>query len=195
MGIVTGPASGDGGIVTVVGNPRAGSRTLTAAVALAGALQQTLAARAGAGEPLAPGPVFDLAELAPGLLAPWSLSTAAAQAAAAVRSARLVVLATPTYKGSYSGILKLLLDVIPAGGLDGVVVQPLTVAGGAEHRTLADAALRPVLAELGASVPVPALLLQESDLPAVERVAAEHAARHSAVLSAVIGALAGPPLR
>lgn len=184
-----------GQLVVVAGNPKAGSRTLTAAAALAGAFEQTLSARSDDGRPVTLGPQIDLAALAPGLLAPWSLSPEATAAVATVRSAGLLVLGTPTYKGSYTGILKLLLDVIPAGGLDGVVVVPVTVAGGPEHRTLADTALRPILSELGATVPIPSLLLQESDLPDIERIAAEHAARHTAVLSAVLGALATVNLR
>ena len=63
---------------------------------------------------------------------------------------RLLVLATPTYKASYTGLLKLFLDVFPAGSLSSTVVMPLIVSGGPAHRHLGDLQLRPVLSELGA---------------------------------------------
>ena len=57
------------------------------------------------------------------------------------------------------------VDQLPPRALEGVVAVPVTVAASAEHRLLADLHLRPVLAELGASLPVPSLTLRESELP------------------------------
>src|SRR4051794_11054829 len=146
-------------LVTVVGNPKAGSRTLAAAVALSDAIGELLS------EPRRT--LVDLAEIGSGLLAPWSLSPAAASAVAAVRAADVLVLATPTYKASFTGLLKLLLDTLPAGSLSTTVVIPLTVSAGPAHKYLADWQLRPVLGELGAVLPVPSLLLSETELPDV----------------------------
>src|ERR1700712_3147069 len=165
-------------LVTVVGNPKAGSRTLAAALALSDAI-------AGLG-PEPQRPVGDLAEIGGGLLAPWSLSEEAAAAVAAVRAADLLVLATPTYKASFTGLLKLLLDTLPAGSLSSTVVVPLTVSAGPAHKYLADWQLRPVLGELGAVLPAPSLLLSESELPEVAALAAEYVAQYGSRLLALL---------
>lgn len=173
-------------IVAVAGNPKAGSRTLTAAVGLTAALADRL--RTADVDPQPAGPI-DLAELAEGLLTPWRLSPSAAQAGETARSAGILVLATPTYKASYSGLLKLFLDTFPAGSLAGTVVIPLTVAGGPAHRHLADLQLRPVLGELGAALPAPSLLLEETDLTDVPEIVTAYADRHAAVIGASAAAL------
>lgn len=174
-------------IATVVGNPKAGSRTLTAATALSVVLARRLGA-AGELDPAVDEPI-DLAELADGLLAPWRLSPSAASAVATVKAAGLLVLATPTYKASYTGLLKLFLDVFPAGSLTGTVVVPLTVAGGPAHRHLADLQLRPVLGELGAVLPAPSLLLEEAQLADLATVVEDYADRHTGLLAASAAAL------
>ena len=61
-------------------------------------------------------------------------------------------------------MLKLFLDVFPAGSLARTVVVPLVTSGGEAHRYLADIHLRPVLSELGAVVPAPSLLLTEPEI-------------------------------
>jgi hypothetical protein len=94
-------------LVTLVGNPKSGSRTLSAASTLADGLAERFDG--------ARRTIIDLADIADGLLAPWRLSEAAAQAAADVKVADLLVIATPTYKASFTGLLKLFLDVLPAG--------------------------------------------------------------------------------
>ena len=88
------------------------------------------------------------------------------------------MLATPTYKASYTGLLKLFLDTLPAGSLSGTVVVPLIVSGGPAHRHLADIQLRPVLAELGAVSPAPSLLVEESELPQLDDLVAAYVGRH-----------------
>ena len=180
-------------IVTVVGNPKAGSRTLTAATALTGALADRLPTGDGGFDPVVAQPI-DLAVLADGLLVPWQLSPTAAQASESARSASILVLATPTYTASFTGLLKLFLDTFPAGSLACTVVVPLTVAGGPAHRHLADLQLRPVLGELGAALPAPSLLIEESDLPDLTTVVDAYADRHAAVLEATAAALLSPTL-
>ena len=79
--------------------------------------------------------------------------TSAPQIAAAVRSvlgADAVVVATPIYKASYSGLLKAFLDLLPQGALAGKVVLPLATGGTIAHLLAIDYSLRPVLASLGA---------------------------------------------
>lgn len=170
------------GLVTVAGNPKSGSRTLSSAIALTDGIAALL--------PPAGRTVVDLAEIGPGMLAPWSLSPDAAAAVAAVRAADVLVLATPTYKASFTGLLKLLLDTLPAGSLDHTVVVPLTVSAGPAHRHLADWQLRPVLGELGAILPVPSFLLSESEIPELGDLIDAYLAAHGAQVVAAVSALA-----
>lgn len=128
-------------VAVVVGNPRPGSRTLHAAVHLA----RELTGRE-------PDLVVDLAELGVRLL-DWS-DPEVGRLVADVGDADLVVVASPTYKATYTGLLKLFLDRFAAGtGLSGVAV-PLMLGSGPDHALAPELALRPLLTELGAVVPV-----------------------------------------
>ena len=100
----------------VVGNPKPGSRTLAAAVHVARELD--------GGEP---GLVVDLGTLGPALL-DWQ-DPGVAELVAAVGAADLVVVASPTYKGTYTGVLKLFLDRFATDGLRGVAVPLMLGAG------------------------------------------------------------------
>lgn len=168
-------------IVTVVGNPRPGPRTLGVATALTAAL----AARSAAGDE---GPVLDLA----GFGGQWlgGLEPDGEEALAAAASASVLVVATPTYKASYTGLLKAFLDRLPGGALRGAVAVPVTVAAAPTHRFVADLQLRPVLAELGASLPVPSFVVEERELPDLLPLAERWASDHGPVLAATAGALA-----
>jgi FMN reductase len=146
------PASGT--VAVVVGNPKPSSRTRDAAVHVA---------REVAGRE--PDLVVDLAELGVRLL-DWN-DREVARLVADVGDADLVVVASPTYKATYTGVLKLFLDRFAAGsGLSGVAV-PLMLGAGPAHALAPEVALRPLLSELGAIVPVRALYVLDSqyDLP------------------------------
>ena len=67
-----------------------------------------------------------------------------------VAAARLVVIATPIYKASFSGLLKTFLDLLPQDALRGKTVLALGSGGSAAHLLALDYALKPVLAALGA---------------------------------------------
>ena len=67
-----------------------------------------------------------------------------------VAAARLVVVATPIYKASYSGLLKTFLDLLAQDALRGKTVLALGTGGSAAHLLALDYALKPVLAALGA---------------------------------------------
>jgi FMN reductase len=163
-------------VVTLVGNPRSGSRTREAAVRAAGAL----AARIGHDGPRE---VVDLSALGPLLLAPGA-SSGVEVALEQVAEAQVLVVASPVYKGSYTGLLKAFLDRLPGGALAGTVAVPLLVLGDARHSLAVEVHLRPLLVELGAAVPTPGLALLESHLadldehlgPWADRVAPQTAA-------------------
>ncbi|UDY35122.1 NAD(P)H-dependent oxidoreductase [Dermatobacter hominis] len=136
--------SSDRSVVVVVGNPQAASRTAT----VAGRLGQRLADLVDAGD----AHVIDLAVLGPALLQ-WGDPTVA-EAKAAVRAATVVVVASPTYKAAYTGLLKLFLDQFEHGELRSVpAVVPLMTGGGPTHALAVEVHLRPVLVEIGARVP------------------------------------------
>lgn len=142
-------------VTILVGNPKRLSRTLTTAEALATALASELGS-----EPRATS--IDLAELyLDGIEPPHDGFEHAAEQ---IRSSDVLVVGTPVYKASFTGLLKLFLDQLPPHALEGVVAVPVTIAASAEHRLLADLQLRPVLTELGARLPVPSLTLHESEL-------------------------------
>ena len=168
-------------LVTLVGNPRTASRTRDAA--------EQLAVRLAPHIPGADAAVtIDLATLGPGAVGaaePPSTSVAA-QAFRDVAGARVLLVATPVYKASYTGLLKLFLDQLPPQALAGTVTVPVTVAAAPGHAPLADLHLRPVLAELGASLPVPALVLVEKDLPNVAEAAGAWVARYAPVVRALV---------
>jgi len=72
------------------------------------------------------------------------------RALAAVAAADAIVIATPVYKASFTGILKAFLDLLPQDGLAGKLVLPLATGGSQSHMLALDYALRPVLHALEA---------------------------------------------
>ncbi|MEY9836442.1 NAD(P)H-dependent oxidoreductase [Streptacidiphilus sp. EB103A] len=108
-------------VVVLVGNPKPRSRTYAAAHLVAEKLTGAQADHS-----------IDLADLGAGLFDPEDQRVA--EAIAAVEGASLLVVASPTYKASYTGLLK------------------------------------PVLVELGATVPVKGLFLLDSDYAASEEL-------------------------
>ena len=156
-------------IVVVSGNPRPGSRTLT----LATAVGEAIASQAGAAAPA----VVEVGALGTGLLTPGDPATA--DAVAALTEAEILVVATPTYKGSYTGILKVLLDQLPANALAGKRAVPVVTAGVAPQAAAAEQLLRQLLTELGADVVDPGLPVVEAELPDSTAVAEKFAASHA----------------
>ena len=78
--------------------------------------------------------------------------------------ADLVVVTSPTFKGSYTGLLKVFLDRLPHRALAGTIALPLLVMGAPRHALAVEVHLRPLLVELGATVPTPGLAVLESQL-------------------------------
>lgn len=139
-------------IAVVVGNPKPKSRTRDAAMALAGSI-----------EPSAQIEVVDLAEFGARLLE-WNSAEVEA-AKAMVAGCDVAIFASPTYKGSYTGLLKLFLDQFATGtGLKGVVAIPFMVGGSPGHQMAPEVFLKPVLVEVGAICLAPAVYVTEAEL-------------------------------
>jgi FMN reductase len=155
-------------IVVISGNPRAGSRTSTLAAAVGAAIAQQIS---GSSENTPH--LIEVGELGAGLLTPGDEATKAALAA--ITEANLLVVATPTYKGSYTGVLKVLLDQLPAQALAGKLAVPVVTAGVAPQAAAAEALLRQLLVELGAIAVRPGLPVVEADLAETEAIAQKYA--------------------
>lgn len=77
-------------------------------------------------------------------------SPAIVEANKLIEQADAVIIASPVYKASYTGVLKAYLDLLPQKGLEGKLVAPLFVGGTMAHLLTIDYALKPVLASMGA---------------------------------------------
>jgi len=75
-----------------------------------------------------------------------------ATAEAAVVAADGLVVVTPVFSASYSGLFKMFFDVLDAGALDGKPVLVAATAGSARHSLVLEHALRPLFAYLHAVV-------------------------------------------
>jgi len=136
-------------VVVVVGNPKIGSRTRRAADMVAERLTATPVAAS-----------IELAELGPALLE-WG-SPAVQAAKQVVLDADLLVVASPTFKATYTGLLKLFLDHFAAGELANTPAVVLMLGASPEHALAGEYTLKPVLCEIGCACPAPALFLLES---------------------------------
>ena len=167
-------------ITTVIGNPRMGSRTRLAAEAVAESLQG-LARDAGRTVEMH---VVELAELAGQLFA--YPSEPADAAVALVRSSDLLVVASPTYKATYTGLLKAFFDRFGSNALAGVVAVPVMLGGAPIHMLAVDTHLHPLLLELGASCPTRGLFILESELEQLDEVVGAWRAAHQPVLARLV---------
>jgi FMN reductase len=161
-------------IVTVVGNPRPESRTHT--------LARTLADELAAVLPDSKVSDVDLAVLGAGVLDPSDANVTSA--VKRVLGADILILASPTYKATYSGLLKAFLDRLGTGSLAGTRAIPVLLGGAPNHQLAVDVHFTPLLLELGASVPVRGLFVLEADVPAFGAFAASWAAQHAPALAA-----------
>lgn len=152
----------------VVGHPRPGSPLLTAALSAASALAP--AARQD------PPDVIDLAQFGPELLWPQQVP----QVEAAVRTVRrssLLLFASPVLNGTYSGLLKVFADRLPQLALEGAVAVPMITAADPLRAEAAADDLRALLAELGATLPAPALTILDREMPGIGALAQTWALR------------------
>jgi FMN reductase len=155
-------------IVGVVGNPRPESRTHAICRELTRAI-----ARATGGEV---GEEVDLAVLGSRVL-DWG-DDDAKRATERVLQADVLVVASPTYKATYSGLTKAFLDRIGGGALAGAPAVPVLLGGAPDHRLAVDAHFTPLLLELGAGIPVRGLFVLESDVEDFAAFADEWAQQH-----------------
>jgi FMN reductase len=159
-------------IAVVTGNPKPASRTHGVALAVADVLAAELASPAAPAadraRPAVSAPaeapahlVVDLAEHAPSLF-DWSAAELS-RLTAEVAAADVAIFASPTYKAAYTGMLKAFLDRYGNNGLARVVAVPVMTGGWPGHLLAVEVHLRPVLVELGATVPARGLYVTEPE--------------------------------
>ena len=156
-------------IAVVTGNPKPASRTHGVALAVADALAAALT------DPVvSPDVVVDLAEHSSSLF-DWS-APELSRLTAEVAAADVAIFASPTYKAAYTGMLKAFLDRYGSNGLAGTIAVPVMTGGWAGHSLAVEVHLRPVLVELGATVPSRGLYVTEPELGDLDAVVTKWAA-------------------
>jgi FMN reductase len=153
-------------LLTLVGNPKPGSKTLQAGLQVASQIAELLE---GTGVNVSRGAI-DLAEYASGLF-DWD-DAPVNGLVHQVCTADLLLAVSPTYKATYTGLLKAFLDRIPPTGLGGHRAIPIMVGAAPIHTLAVETHLRPLLIELGASCPTRGLFIQESELPGLTQLVA-----------------------
>ncbi len=139
---------------TVIGNPNPGGRTTTIGEAVADAVADLIGgSRAD---------TIELAEIGPHLFE-WGNEDVKALTEE-VASSTVNVFACPTYKATYTGLLKAFLDNYSNDGLAGTIAVPVMVGATPRHALAPEVHLRPLLVELGASVPTRGLYVLDSEM-------------------------------
>jgi FMN reductase len=136
--------------VAISGSPRAPSKSKTLAERFLAALEHL-----GVETRL-----IDVALLPAEALAVRETATAIDDAIAAVGQAQIVAASTPTYRATYTGVLKCLFDLMPQSHLAGKVCVGLQTGIAPQHALSPDFGLRPLFASLEG---LPALTLYATD--------------------------------
>jgi FMN reductase len=147
-------------IAVVVGNPKPNSRTLGVAKAVASAIGEAIDGSECE--------VVDLAEYA-GELFDQS-SEPLAQISDQVAASDVLVVASPTFKATYTGMLKAFFDRYGHRPLVGVLGLPVMTGAGSQHALAVEVFLRPLLIELGATVPTSGLYVTEDEFADLDAV-------------------------
>jgi FMN reductase len=177
-------------VTVIVGNPKPNSRTRRVAVSTTQALCRSLAV---AGSSVGPPNLIDLAEATADLVGQGERPDRLDEMLRMVRlPGGLLVVASPTFKAAYTGLLKLFFDLLPQAALRGVVAVPLMTAASAANRTVVEHLLRPLLVEVGARVPTPGLCVMESEFETLDQRLAGWLTTAVPALSAALAAPSAP---
>lgn len=95
------------------------------------------------------GRLIDVGQLTPAALLGRERAADVDAALAAVADARILVVGTPVYRASFSGLLKVFFDLLPQDGLAGTIAIPIATGGSPAHMLVIDHALRPLVASVG----------------------------------------------
>jgi FMN reductase len=148
-------------VAVVVGNPKAQSRTLGVALAAADALTANEGKKSDR-------LVIDLADIASEIFD--FESSAVKRLLEAAAGSDLLVVASPTYKATFTGLLKSFLDRYMNDALANTVAVPVMTGAAPIHALAPEVHLRPLLVELGASTPTRGLYVTEEQFHELEAV-------------------------
>lgn len=108
---------------------------------------------------------IQLREIDPAALLSASMNNESiSRALQAIEEADGLIIATPIYKASYSGLLKVFLDLLPQFALAGKAILPIATGGSLGHLLALDYGLRPVLQSMGARHIIQSLYVTESEM-------------------------------
>lgn len=156
----------------LVGNPKPASRTRKVAEAVTSSLSLSDTDVT----------VIDLADHADALFQ-WP-SQQIDELAAEVVASDLLVVASPTYKATYTGLLKAFLDRYDSDALAGVTAVPVMTGASAAHSMAPEVCLRPLLVELGAVVPCRALYFITQQMDRMDELVSAWEANNAAPIKA-----------
>lgn len=124
-------------IVAVAGSPSPQSRTSSLVVGIQERIAQRIPAETS---------LVEVAELLPGLVARSRAEAPSevARALLSVEQADLLIVGTPVYKGSYTGLFKHFIDLVDYKALNGVPVALLATGGSDRHALVVEHQLRPL---------------------------------------------------
>ncbi|WP_375454623.1 NAD(P)H-dependent oxidoreductase [uncultured Methylobacterium sp.] len=158
------------------------------------------AAAAGGGLDLR---LFDLVDAGTGIGAAWSrdaLSLPARRVIEALEEADALVVGSPVYKGSFTGLFKHVFDLIDPAALAGKPVAIVATGGGARHALVVEHAFRPLFGFFGALQVPTTVYAADADFtdglptdPGVQARIAQAGAQVAALLRAGIAADASAP--
>lgn len=81
----------------------------------------------------------------------------------AIQNAAGIIVASPVYKGAYTGVLKALLDILPQDILKNKPVLPIMTGGSPAHLLAIEYSLKPILATLK-GINLKGLYIQDSQI-------------------------------
>lgn len=165
-------------VTVVVGNPKPRSRTREIAEAVAEFVIERTGARLA--------PTIDLGDVS-GSMFCWPDATLQ-DLGNRLAATDIAVVASPTYKAAYTGLLKAFLDRYGNNGLAGVTAIPVMAGAGFQHALAVETSLRPVLVELGASVPTRGLYFEVSQMDQMSKIVERWATDNLGTCDAILGA-------
>lgn len=89
-------------------------------------------------------------------------SPAINQALAQIGQAQAVIVISPVYKASYTGVLKTFFDLVPEKGLSKKIILPIANGGSIAHLLSLEYAFKPLFSILGSQVILPGVYLVDS---------------------------------
>jgi FMN reductase len=144
-------------VVGIAGNLKRPSRTRALVEAVAAVLAQQREVDLS---------VYDLIDAGPGLGAAYGrgeLTPEAGRVVEAVETADALIVGTPVYKGSYTGLFKHLFDLVDPGALSDKPVVLTATGGGPRHALVVEHQLRPLFGFFTALIVPTAVYASDQD--------------------------------